>query len=228
MKKFNKIEYFYNNEGIDLQHVSIIKTQSAYSLEYSVIGTINDFIPNITNNLVRNGSLHNKQLISTGNVRFNGQAAFNQPMQRNRIGLGFTNKNNAIIIYNNGSNASLSWGLIKRQLIQLWIDQNFTDILNNIFIVHSIINTQQAVVIHSNRSKTSITARLTDNAIITSPADLINIDLALIAGHTSVQVDRFDNATPLLFKLIRFDRRLNTFAPYSYSIPLLVRLILNQ
>ena len=214
MKKFSHIDLLLNENAIPIIPGSILQRANGRSLHYTLLGNIFDMCKITPQSVITHGEPYNRVFYNANDTKFDLGATVGNLIFAEKARIRFTNKNNAVIVFNNGITSSLKYGLITNQLAVLWHQNRYVNNHRNIFIVSSVINTNQAKVIYSMQNNTSITVSHVNNQPFNNLNDLINMNINIANEARSVTCIDINTNIPLLLDLIRFDRQNQAFMPF--------------
>ena len=215
MKSFTRISYLVNDNSAPVTPGTILLRDNARANNFTIIGNVFELTNSAPpDRIITNGQPHDRYHLTQNNVEFNFNVGVGNVIYKNKAGIYFSGKNSALIVYKQGVTQVLQWGIIHGLLSELWEKNKYTSNFRNYFLVTSVLETPEAIVLYSRSNNTSVRLESSNNLPLANISSLINIDTGLLSATKTVGYIEVKQNSPLLLETIRWDRTRKSFTPF--------------
>lgn len=215
MKRFTRINFLVNDNLAPVVPGSILLRNNAFAKHFTVLGNIFTLAGIATpDGIISDGQPHQRYYLTQNNVEFNFDVSVGNIIRENQASISFSSGNSALIVYDPGITKVLQWGQIQGLLSQFWNQNAYVKNFRNYFLVTSVLETPNAVVLYSRKNRTSVRLESRNNLPLVDISSLININTSLLHSSKTVGVVKVSKNAPLLLETIRWDRSRKSFTPF--------------
>lgn len=215
MKRFTRINFLVNDNLAPIVPGSILLRNNAFAKNFTVMGNIFTLAGIATpDGIISDGQPHKRYYLTENNVDINFDVEVGNIIRENQASISFSSRNSALIVYDQGITRVLHWGQIQALLSQFWNQNAYVNNFRNYFLVSSVLETPNAVVLYSRKNRTSVRLESRNNLPLLDIGSLVNINAGLLRSSKTVGVVKVSKKAPLLLETIRWDRSRKSFTPF--------------
>jgi hypothetical protein len=213
MKKFNGVDYFYNDAAMNIQVGTILRRANRWSTNLLQVGDVFRELNRNRNNYTVVGNSQDHVIYSQETVTLNLGANVGGYLAAVEASIGFKSKNTGLVIIKDGITTDLLIDQFQADLERIWYDRptRYVDDSNHVFLVTSVIATNRAKIFYSNQNKTSV--KLQSNLPINNGIDLLSAGFVK-RNVSSVITTDIHNQCALLINVVRWRNKRDRFVPF--------------